>query len=167
MVINCTVIYLTKNGVSNSGDYDLIEKVAFIFDDNTEIFMKEQLVAQERNHLNKMLLNAMPSRIIQNFVNSGDCISFIVQSVSIGMIGIKAIKNFNKEIYEEFTIYDEMFERFDSEIKQFDLLTKIINFSHTYSFVSGLFSEINKHERHAEESIKFALKLFSLVPELS
>ena len=83
------------------------------------------------------------------------------------MIRIKVKKNFNKETYEQFTFYDEMFERFDTEIKQFDLLTKISNFSHTYSFVGGLFSEINKPERHAEESIKFALKLLCLVPELS
>ena len=46
-------------------------------------------------------------------------------------------------------------------------MTKINNFSHTYSFVGGLFSEINKPERHAEEAIKFSLKLLSIVPELS
>ncbi|KAK8892534.1 hypothetical protein M9Y10_029767 [Tritrichomonas musculus] len=164
---NCTVNCLTKDGVSNNNDYDLIEKVAFVFDDNTEIYMKEQLIMQEKKHLNEMLSNVMPVRMISNFVSSNEGVSFIVQSVSIGKVRIKITKQFNKETCEEFTFYNEIFDRFDTEIKNFDLLTKINSFSHTYSFVGGLFSEINKPERHAEEAIKFALKLLSIAPELS
>lgn len=90
---NCLVTCLTQLGIRNSSDYQSIEKVAFIFDNNTEIYMREQLISQEKKHLNEMLSNVMPSRVVHSFMNSGKCISFIVQSVSIGMFRVQTTKH--------------------------------------------------------------------------
>ncbi|KAK8870332.1 hypothetical protein M9Y10_008212 [Tritrichomonas musculus] len=164
---NCTATCLTPNGIPNEGEHSAIDKVAFLFDDNVEIFMREQMINQEKKHLTDMLANVMPSRIVHNFEASGEGMSFVVQSVSIGSIRVQALKKFNPETSEEFTFYNEIFSRFDEEIKEFDLLMKVHTFVHTYTYIGGLFSEVNKPERHAEESIKFALKLIKLIPEFS
>lgn len=129
--------------------------------------MREQMINQEKKHLTYMLANVMPSRIVHNFEASGEGMSFVVQSVSIGSIRVQALKKFDPETSEEFTFYNEIFSRFDEEIKEFDLLMKVHTFVHTYTYIGGLFSEVNKPERHAEESIKFALKLIKLIPEFS
>ncbi|KAK8899300.1 hypothetical protein M9Y10_001613 [Tritrichomonas musculus] len=164
---SCTVTCLTTNGIANEGDYDRINRICFLFDDNTEVYMREQLINREKKHLDGMLSNVMPSRVVQSFVNSGECISFIVQSVTIGSVRVRVMKKFDENPADEYVFYNEIFSCFDEEIKEFELLSKVTTFAHTYSYIGGLFSEVNKPERHAEESIKFALKLLKLAPELS
>ena len=56
-----------------------------------------------------------------------------------------------------------IFNLYFSFIRKLNLLSKSVQ----YSNICGLFSEINKPERHAKEAIKSALKLLSIVPEMS
>ena len=87
--------------------------------------------------------------------------------VTIGQIRVTTTKQFDETTDEAFLFYNEIFTRFDQEIKSFEMLTKVRTFAHTYTYVGGLFSEVNKPERHAEEAIRFILALLKLQPELS
>ena len=164
---NCNILCMTPLGIANENEIAKIDKLAFIFDENTEVFMRRQQIEKENKHLKQMLSNTMPSRIVKSFMNANECISFIVQSVSIGSVRVKVQKHFNENTTDEFIFYNEIFKCFDDEIQNFDLLSKLNTFSHTYTFIGGLFSEINKPERHAEKSIKFALNLLRIAPEIS
>ncbi|OHT16052.1 hypothetical protein TRFO_13561 [Tritrichomonas foetus] len=163
---HCNILCLTGHRAANEGEFEAIEKIAIIFDDCTEIFMREQMIEQEQRHITSMLSNVMPIRAVPEFENGGDSLSFVVQSVTIAQVRITTTKTFHDDTDEEFVFYNEIFKRFDDEISEYDLLCKCRTFAHTYTYVGGLFSEINKPDRHAEETTRFALRLLQILPEL-
>lgn len=60
-----------------------------------------------------MLANAMPNRVIHSFEVNGENLFFFEKSVSIESISLHVKKEFDKNTTEEFTFYNDIFNRFD------------------------------------------------------
>ncbi|KAH0789237.1 Adenylate and Guanylate cyclase catalytic domain containing protein [Histomonas meleagridis] len=163
----CNISCLTPDRAANvDHEYMDIESIAIVFSDCTEIFMRNRILQHEQAQITAMLSKVLPEKLINNLEQENDIISFIVQSVTIGQISIIPKINDN-ENFDPFVFYDNVFNTFDEEIQKYDLLCKSNSFNHTYTFIGGLFSEINKPDRHAEESIRFCIDLLSQIKKTS
>ena len=158
----CNVICLTSHRAANEGDHESIVKIAVIFDDCTDIFLRQHLIQQEQQKIISIMSRVAPPQAISEFEENGDSLSFVSQSISIGQIRVITNKKFQRQSGESFHFYQDIFQMFDNEIKSFDLLCKTRTFIDTYSFAGGLFTNGNKAEHHSEEAVLFALKLIRM-----
>lgn len=160
-------VCLTAHRAATEGDHAEIERIAMLFDDCTEIFMREQMLEQEQQQIKAMLAKVMPEPIINDLENGDDTISFVVQSVSIGQVRVGTPKKWDYSTNEPFNFFSSVFQEFDKIIKDYDLLCKARTFAHTYTYTGGLFSQMNKPDKHADQVVRFAIQLLKKVPELS
>ncbi|OHS96882.1 hypothetical protein TRFO_01967 [Tritrichomonas foetus] len=164
----CSVIAMNSCGPAEDGDTKAIEKVAIIFDDCTQMNIRQQIIQHEMNLTREILAQSMPDRLIDEFVQNGcEGLSFVANSISICQLKVCCDKEFEKGSNTSYKIYEEIFEMFDKEIKNFDLLCKARIFGNIYVLVGGIFAEVNKPEKHAEQAARFALKMIDLTEEYS
>ncbi|OHT12932.1 hypothetical protein TRFO_17092 [Tritrichomonas foetus] len=164
----CHVIALNDYGVLEEGDSAAISKIAIIFEDCTQMYMRQQIIDQEMNLTREVLLQEMPERLVNEYMNLDNAgIAFFCQSVSIGQLHIRCEKEFEREAESPFKFMEEIFSMFDKKIKEFPLLCKMRTYASTYVFIGGLFSEENRPDKHAEQACQFALSMISEVETIS
>lgn len=165
--ISVNVISLTSSGAAAEGEFRSINMISYIIEDLTSHFEIEQVIKEEQKKTAAMLVRVMPPEIVEQLQNGAESISFAVQSASIACVRVSTETQFsNSDKMDAFIFYGKVFEIFDEMREQFPLLSKIRTFSHTYTYAGGLFSQVNKPDKHAEEATRFALKLITSIPEI-
>lgn len=163
--ISVNVVSLTPYGPATESDIRQIVAIGYIIDDLTEHITKEEVIKQEQQKTVDMLIRVLPIEILDQLQSNTDSISFSVQSASIGVIRINTESPINtmEKLDAPFTMYGKLFKMFDKISEKFSLITRVRTFQNTYTYVSGLFSHVNKPNKHAEEATRFALSLINSI----
>lgn len=162
-----STVSLTAHNTTAEGDQKEIEFMAIILDDCTDTYLKIEILEHEQAKIKRMLENVYPGPVINDLEGSEERISFVVQSSTIGQIQIHTAKQWNYQTHEPFEFYNSVFESFDKVLSDFKLLYKVRTFGSTYIYTGGLFSQINKPEKHADQAVRFAIKILNAKYELS
>jgi hypothetical protein len=158
------VVSLMVNQVAVEGDYSHVEKFGFVFTDCTELVCKHQAVENEQARLHTMLEGVIPGHICESLEKGEDSWSNISQSVTIGQIRVRPLATSEVRFFD---FYKFVFEEFDDVLRTFDLLSKVRTCFNVYCFAGGLFSKNRKPSGHAEESVKFGIRLLVMVQTLA
>jgi hypothetical protein len=158
------VVSLMVNQVAVEGDYSEVDKFGFVFTDCTELVYKQQALENEQTRLHEMLESVIPGQICESLEKGEDSWSNISQSVTIGQIRVKPLATSEVRFFD---FYKFVFDEFDEVLKTFDLLSKVRTCFNVYCFAGGLFSKNRKPAGHAEESVKFGIRLLVMVQTLA
>jgi class 3 adenylate cyclase len=140
--------------------------VALLFDDLTGEKLKRDALLAEQTRIEGMLLRVIPEEVLKQLEDGAEAVSFAVQSASIGFVQVNPAAEFaNMEFDDQLAFYNRVFQRFDTALAGFRLLAKVRTVGNVYIFAGGLFGIVNKPEKHAEEAVRFALKLIQDVQE--
>lgn len=162
-----SAICMTAHREAVEGDSKEIDRIAIILEDCTEIHLRFEMLEQEQNKIKKMLINVVPEPIVNDFENGEERISFVVQNITIGQIRVKSSKKWDYQTQEPFEFYSTVFEELDKIILKYDLLCKVRTFGNTYIYAGGLFTQINKPEKHADQAVRFAIQILNEKKEMS
>ena len=164
----CTAIALNSRGKAEKGDPYPIEKVIIIFEDNTQAYLRRQILEKEQEWTKNILSKVLPDQLISLYENHKcESLSFAVQNISVGHILVKADIDNDKKINKPFHLFEEIWRTFDEEIKNFDLLSKVRISGNIYTFAGGLFNEAVKSSRNAEQAAMFSLQVMMHAERLS
>ena len=163
---HCNVICLTGHRAACEGEHDDIEKIAIVFDDFSDNYMRQKTIEKEQENLTYLLSSVIPVQKVHEFQENGDSLAFVIQNVIIGHIEIVKPKKFNSASTEYIVFNENIFKLFDQEINNFNTLCKYRTFKNIYSFAGGIFNTVSRPDFHAEEAIHFSLKLIQLISSL-
>ena len=169
--LTCNVIAMNSEGAVEEGDGSQVEKLAIILEDCTQFYVRKQMITQEQCLAQDLLLQVLPRRLVHFFMDANyEGFSFVAQTATIGCLDVNFEKDQDDKLSltkEKLQLASDLLKIFDEEIADFDLLCKVRSFGTSFVFAGGLISELNKPEKHAEQAAKYALKMISLVDDLS
>ncbi|OHT10345.1 hypothetical protein TRFO_20489 [Tritrichomonas foetus] len=161
-IVIVNVLCLTPLGTASESDFNDINAVVFIIEDQTDHQLIEQKINAEKQKITTMLNRVMPNNVVEELQKGAESISVAVQSASVGCIKVTSSAQFDKEDFNApFQFFSKVYNVLDEMMKEFPALTKIRTFSHTYEYAGGLFGSVNKPNKHAEIATRFALKVIS------
>lgn len=163
-IIQIQMIGLNSVGLASEGD--TLKLIAFTMEDLTAHYENEERIKKQQEKTTIMLNKVLPIHIITMLQNGQESISFSVQSASIGFISVSTDTNWESEsMFEPFKFYGKVFALFDEVLSGFKLLNKVKTCFNTYVYAGGIFTNVNKPDKHAEEATRFAVKLLNSVHE--
>ena len=164
---NCNAVSIVVDHPAIEGEYESIEKIAIIITDLTEEVGKRKKIEIEQKRTKRMIENIIPKQIVSDLIENDGNLAFVSQSATVGIIHITYNKQFNLQTTEIFKYNAKVLTIIDSLMNDFDLLSKVRFDGNRYIFAGGLFNKIVKPERHAEQSIRFSLKVIEELLSLS
>ncbi|OHT03994.1 hypothetical protein TRFO_28586 [Tritrichomonas foetus] len=161
--LQINVVSLTDNRPALEGEWEEIIKVAVIIEDCTEEVSAMKKIEEEQKQISKMLSKVLPKTIINDIEAGEESVAFVTQSVTIGFIQIFTPRIWETEQRDILPFYNQVFDKIDKILNEFDLLCKVRTVSNMYMYTGGLFSKMNKPDKHADQACKFALRVMSEV----
>lgn len=163
--ISVDVVAITTDSIAQYDDYKNISNIILFITDRTKKINEIRKINEKTEANIRVVSNLVPSNIISELQNS-NLVAFSVQSVTYVVILVEVTDTLNFRSSEPFDILGSIFEEIDSSLAYFTLLTKIQTHCFDYQVAGGLFSTVNKPEKHAEESVKFSLNILSSLQKL-
>jgi class 3 adenylate cyclase len=146
------VVALLVARVAAEGEGPDVERIAMIITDYTDIMRAQREVEEQQQRLTAMLQRVIPAQLCGRLQSGAEALSVDAQSATVGYV--KVVSN----VVDEYHLLPKVFDEFDSLLEGFELLIKARTVFNTYIFAGGLLAN-TKAARHAEEAVRFALKL--------
>ena len=172
----CNVICMNATQVTLEGEHTLIEKVAIIFDDCTESVSRQEILDEEQRRINVMLLRVLPEKVLYRLEDGTrereEAIAFDSYTATIGQIRVATKKSWDFAATTPFDLFAKIFSEFDKIIEEYDMLDKVRTCFDVYTFSGGLLIPNSRpgnstQDQHADQAVRFGLRLLSSVPEFS
>ncbi|OHT07236.1 adenylate cyclase [Tritrichomonas foetus] len=160
---SCTLLGMDENKGHEISSYVLIVT------DETEL-LRQQTEAEEAKTKSENLLYQILPRGIVVKLNAGEKnISFVVNYASIIFIDIVAFSEYTAMLTPQEIMgnLSTIFGAFDNACAKYNHILKIKLIGDVYMAASGLFTQDDPHQVHAEQIINFGLEAISLLDEIN
>ncbi|OHS97590.1 Adenylate and Guanylate cyclase catalytic domain containing protein [Tritrichomonas foetus] len=159
----CTLL-----GMSESRNREISSSV-LILSDETDL-IKQQTEAEQAKTKSEMLLYQILPRGIVVRLNAGEKnISFVVNFASIIFIDIVAFSEYTAMLTPQEIMgnLSSIFGAFDNACGKYNHMLKIKLIGDVYMAASGIFTQEDSHQAHAEQIIRFGLDAIQLLDEIN
>jgi class 3 adenylate cyclase len=151
--LNVNAVALLVTRVAAEGEGSAIDQIAIIVTDYTDIIRAQMEIEDEQRKLTAMLQRVIPVHLCDDLQNGAEVLSTDAQSATIGCVKVVSPGA------DEFHFLPRVFTEFDGLLEGFDLLIRARTMFNTCVFAAGLFAKGTRAGRHAEEAVRFSLKL--------
>jgi PAS domain-containing protein len=164
-LVSVFVSYLDEVAVAD-GETPIVA-VLLLFSDLTDAERREEQIRAEEARVRGMLEGVIPQGIVSELGEGSRTISFAVQIATIGFVEIVLDKIHFEAMDTLISKWSAVFEMLDAELKEFGQLTKVRTTRNIYVLAGGLFAETNKPKKHADDAVRFCLKILAQTGAIS
>jgi class 3 adenylate cyclase len=138
-----------------------------ILQDITSLLEQRDAAEHAKAASEKLLYEILPRDIVNRLNQHEKDISFVVQSATLMFIDIQKFSAYTatltpQEIMGNLSL---IFGGFDSLLPKYELITKIKLIGDVYMCGSGLFTTEDAPDKHAEQTVRFALEALRVINE--
>jgi PAS domain S-box-containing protein len=151
---------------ADSGDGELASFV-LILRDITSLVKQQEEAEVAKAQSEKLLYEILPRDIVNRINQQEKDITFVVQSATLMFMDIQKFSAYAATLTPQEIMgnLSMIFGGFDSLLPKYPLITKIKLIGDVYMCGAGLFNPDDEPEKHAEQTIRFALEALRVLEE--